>query len=62
MGFYYHFFSCQEARPSLKDQDIERGNKKREMDDMRREYIEEKGYKLEEICECEWWESFKTDE
>ena len=34
--------SCQEARPSLTDQDIERGNKKREMDDMRREYIKEK--------------------
>ena len=24
MGCYYHFCSCQEARPSLKDQDIER--------------------------------------
>ena len=42
MGCYYHFCSCQEARPSLTDQDIERGNK-REMDDMRREYIKEKG-------------------
>ena len=39
-----------------------RGNKKREMDDMRREYIKEKGYKVEEIRECDWWESFKTDE
>ena len=39
MGCYYHFCSCQEARPSLLDQDIERSNKKREMDDMRREYI-----------------------
>ena len=25
MGCYYHFYSCQEARPSLTDQDIERG-------------------------------------
>ena len=32
------------------------------MDDMRREYIKEKGYKLEEIWECDWWESFKTDD
>ena len=62
MGCYYHFCSCQEARPSLTEQDIERGNKKREMDDMRREYIEEKGYKVEEMWECDWWESFKTDE
>ena len=42
MGCYYHFRSCQEARSSLTEQDIERGNKKREMDDMRREYIKEK--------------------
>ena len=27
MGCYYHFCSCQEARPSLTDQDNERGNK-----------------------------------
>ena len=60
--FHYHFCSCQEARPSLTEQDIERGNKKREMDDMRREYIKEKGYKVEEMWECDWWESFKTDD
>ena len=62
MGCYYHFCSCQEARPSLTEQDIERGNKKREMDDMRREYIKEKGYKVEEMWECDWWESFKTND
>ena len=45
MGCYYHFCFCQEARP-LTDQDIERGNKKKEMENMRREYIKEKGYKL----------------
>ena len=27
MGCYYHFCSCQEARPSLTEQDIERGKK-----------------------------------
>ena len=63
MGCYYHFCSCQEARPSLTERhDIERGNKKREMDDMRREYIKEKGYKVEEMWECDWWESFKTND
>ena len=61
MGCYYHFCSCQEAYPSLTDPKIEPGNKRREMDDMRREYIKEKGYKVEEIRECEWWESFKTN-
>ena len=43
MGCYYHFWSCQETRPSLSEQNIERGNKKREMDELRREYIKEKG-------------------
>ena len=62
MGCYYHFCSCQDARPSLTEQDIERGNKKREMDDMRREYIKEKGYKVEEMSKCDWWESFKTND
>ena len=32
------------------------------MGDMRREYIKEKGYKVEEMWECGWWESFKTDD
>ena len=51
MGCYYHFCPCQETRPSLSDEDIERGNKRREMDDLRREYIREKGYKIEEMWE-----------
>ena len=34
---YYQFCPCQEARPSLTKQDIERGIKKREIDDMRQE-------------------------
>ena len=62
MGCYYYFCYCQEAHPSLTEQDIERGHKKREMDDMRREYIKEKGYKVEEMWECDWWESFKTND
>ena len=53
MGCYYHFCSCQETRPSLSEQDIERGNKKREMDELRREYIKERGYKIQELWECE---------
>ena len=62
MGCYYQFCSCQDARPYFTEQDIEQGNKKREMDDMRREYIKEKGYKVEELWECDWWESFKTND
>ena len=62
MGCYYRFCPCQETRPSLSDEDIEKGNNKREMDDLRREYIREKEYKIEEMCECEWWQNFKTNE
>ena len=29
---------------------------------MRREYIKEKGYKGEEMWECDWWESFETND
>ena len=62
MGCYYHFCPCQETRPSLSDEDIERRNKRREMDDLRREYIREKEYKIEEMWECEWRQNFKTNE
>ena len=61
MGYYYHFCSCQETHPSLSDNDIEWGNKTREMDELRREYIKERGYKIQEMWECEWWKHFKTD-
>ena len=62
MGCYYHFRSGHEACPSLTEKDSERGNKKIEVDDMRREYIREKGYKIEEMWECERWETFKTND
>ena len=31
------------------------------MDELRREYMKERGYKIQEKWECEWWEHFKTD-
>ena len=54
MGCYYHFCSCQENRPSLQEQDIERRNKKREMDELRRGSTKEKVYNNQEMWECEW--------
>ena len=53
MGCYYNFCYCQEARPSLTEQEFERGNNKREMYGIRREYIKEKGYKFEEMWDCD---------
>ena len=61
MGCYYHYCPCQEARPSLTDTDIERGVKKRQQDEMRRDYIQKKGYQIVEMWQCEWWSLYKTD-
>ena len=61
MGCYYHYCPCQEARPSLTDTDIERGIKKRQQDEMRRDYIQQKGYQIVEMWECMWWSLYKTD-
>ena len=55
MGCYYHYCPCQEARLSLTDADIEGGVKKPQQDEMRRDYIQQKGYQIFEIWECEWW-------
>ena len=50
MGCYYHYCPCQEARPSLTDSNIERGMKKRQQDEMRRDYIQQKGYQIVKHC------------
>ena len=42
MSYFYQYCPCQEARPSLTEEDIERGNKKREMDQMREQYMKKK--------------------
>ena len=62
MGCFYHYCPCQEeeARPSLTEEDIKRGHKKRERDQMRKQYIKEKGYNVVEMWECEWWNLYKT--
>ena len=60
MGCFYQYCPCQEARTSLTEEDFERGNKKREMDQMRKQYIKEKRYYVVEMWECEWWNLYKT--
>ena len=52
LGCYYHYCPCQEARPSLTDSDIKRGVKKRQQDEMRRDYIQQKFYQFVEMWEC----------
>ena len=60
MDCFYHYCPFQETRPSLTEEDIERGLKKRGMDLMRKQYIKEKGYNVVEMWECEWWNLYKT--
>ena len=55
MGCYYHYCPCQEARPCLTETDIESGVKKRQQDEMRRDCLQQKGYQIVEMWECEWW-------
>ena len=60
MGCFFHFCPCQELRPSLTEEDIQRGSKKGELDALRRHYIQEKGFNVFEMWECEWWRLYKT--
>ena len=43
MGCFYHYCPCQEARPSQTYTDVEKGMKKRQQDEMRRDCIQQKG-------------------
>ena len=61
MGCYYHFFQCQEALSSLTEEKVQRGIKNRELDELRKQYIQPKGYNVIEMYECEWRELFQTD-
>ena len=60
VGCFYHFCPCQELRSSPTEEDIQRDSKKRELDALRRHYIQEKSFKVIEMCECEWWRLYKT--
>ena len=60
MGCFYHYCPCRKTRPSLTEEVIERGLKMREMDQMKKQYIKEKGYNVVEMWECEWWNLYKT--
>ena len=52
MGCFYHFCPCQELRPSLTEEVVQRGSQKRELDALRRHYIQEKSFKVFEMWEC----------
>ena len=60
MDCFYHFCPCQKLLPFLTEEHIQRGSKKRELDALRRHYIQEKGIKVIEMTNCEWWRLYKT--
>ena len=60
MVCFYHFCPRQELRPSLTDEDIKHGSRKKELDELRRGYIQEKRFKVIEMWECEWSRPYKT--
>ena len=60
MACFYHFCPCQELHPSLTEKDIKRGSRKRELHESIRGYIQEKGFPVIDIWECEWWRRCKT--
>ena len=52
MSCLYHLCLCHELRPSLTEESFQRGSKKRELDALRRHYVQEKVFKG-----LEMWES-----
>ena len=60
MGSFCHFCPCQGLRPSLTEEDIEYGSRKKELDELRRGYIQDKGFSVIKMWGCEWWRLYKT--
>ena len=57
---FVHFRKFE--RSSISEEETQRGLKKQEYDELRRDYLQNKGYKFVEIWECNWWETLKGDE
>ena len=60
MACFYHFCPCRELRHSLTEEENQRGSKKRELNALRRHYIEEQSFKVNEKREWECWRLYKT--
>ena len=61
MGCYYHFCPCLECSPKFTEEEVQRGIKRRELDELRKEYIRSKGYTVIEQWECDWRDKVKKD-
>ena len=54
-GRFYLFCPCQALRPFLTEEGIKSGSRRRELDELRRGYIQEKSFTVIEMWECECW-------
>ena len=45
IGWFYHFCPYEELRPSFTEEVFQHGSKKRELDALRQNYMQEKGFK-----------------
>ena len=61
MGPYYHYCPCQEARFFVTEDGIQRSIKKNELEKLRKQYEQEKGFNVFEMNECDWWKMYKTN-
>ena len=59
MSCFYHFCPCQDIPPSLIEEFNPRGSNKRELDELRRKYIQN-NFAVLEMWECEWWRLYHT--
>ena len=60
LGCFYHFCPSQELRLFLTEENIQRRSKKRELEALRRQYRQEKGFKVIKTWVYECWRLYKT--
>ena len=61
MGRYYLFCQYYRTHPSFTEEEIYRDFKKRELDELRKLYIQANCYDVSEMYECDWWNMYQTD-
>ena len=61
VGCYCQYCPCQEARPPLIEEGNQRDIRKRELDELRKQHIQKKGFNALEFYECDSWKIYKTD-
>ena len=62
MDCFFHLCPCQEARANLSEEEMQRGIRKREHDELRRDYLRNEGYNIVVVWKCKWWEKIKEEE